>query len=211
VIARGVDRAVVVGGSAVAAVLLAGCVAAAVGGPPYGFVRLALILLVATGAFVLDEPAAAAVDAAPWSRLRRTAARLPALGVPLGVWVAGVGALELRNGATAAGALLVEGVGALALGLALAAGLRLAGRPAPGEWVATILGVGLLGLLVIDPPLPVTPFPDRDGWSASAVLWSLVVVVSAVVVAGASREPYRRSRWSSCGKLSTSSTGTGPS
>ncbi len=121
---RGIDWAVVTGGSAISAAILAGCVAFASDGPPLGYVRLALVGLAAAAAFVLDEPAASAVDAVPNTRGRRTAARTTAVALPLAVWVLGVLALELRTAVTPTTALLVEGAGVLAVAVAAAAVLR---------------------------------------------------------------------------------------
>ena len=59
---RGVDWAVVLGGSAIGTAILAGCVAFADDGPPLPQVRLALVALAAAAAFVLDEPGADTVE-----------------------------------------------------------------------------------------------------------------------------------------------------
>lgn len=189
---RGVDWVTVLVGSVVGAAMLGGCVAFAADGPPFWFVRLALITLVIAAAFVLDEPAAAAVDAAPVTRRRRTAARTTALSLPLAVWAGGVLALEQRNSVTPVGALLVEGAGVLVVAVALAAGLRLAGRNEPGEIVASVLGAGLLAVLILDPPPRSIPLlPTDEGWAASTALWCSVLVAAVAVVIAASREPYR--------------------
>jgi len=111
---RGVDLAAVLGGSALGATILAGCVAFATDGPPLGYVRLALVALAAGAAYVFDEPAAAAVDAVPCTRRRRTAARATAVVAPYSVWAGGISALELRNAVTPVDSLLVEGAGVLA-------------------------------------------------------------------------------------------------
>jgi hypothetical protein len=190
---RGLDWAVVVAGSTVGAAILGACVAFAADGPPFWFLRLALISLVAGAAFVLDEPAAAAVDAVPITRRRRTAARATAAALPLAVWASGVLALEQRNNVTQVGALLVEGAGVLAVAVALAAVLRMAGRNEPGEIVATVLGAALLAVLIINPPPRSVPlFPMYEGWAASTSLWSCVAVAAAALVVLASHDPYRR-------------------
>ena len=192
---RGVDWRTVLGGSAIGAAILAGCVAVADDGPPLPQVRLALISLAAAAAFVLDEPAAAAVDAVPNTRRRRTVIRTTAVAVPLAVWVLGVLALELRNVVTPAGALLVEGAGVLAVAVAFAAVLRLIGRVEPGEMVASVLGAGMLGVIIFNPPPHSVPiFPIHDGWAASTTLWAGMAVVAAILVFTASRDPYQTGR-----------------
>jgi hypothetical protein len=190
---KGVDWAAVLGGSAFGAGILAGCVAFAADGPPLEYVRLALVALVAAAAFVLDEPAAAAVDAVPATRRRRTAARAMAVALPLGVWAAGVLALEARSAVTPVGALLVEGAGVLAVAVALAAVLRLAGCIEPGEIVALVLGATMLAVLIFNPlPRSVPLFPVGDGWAASTALWGFLAVAAATLVVATSRDPYQR-------------------
>jgi hypothetical protein len=192
---RGVDGLAVLGGSTAGAAILIGCVSFAADGPPLVYVRLALVALAAAAAFVLDEPAAAAVDAVPATRRRRTVARVTVVLVPFAVWAVGITALEWRNAATPVGALLVEGAGVLAVAVAAAASLRLAGRSEPGEVVSAALGAALLAVVIFDPPpRSVPPFPLGDGWAASTVLWASVLAVAAGVVTASSRDPYRRHR-----------------
>ncbi len=190
---RGVDWAAVAAGSAAGAAILIGCVAFAADGPPLGYLRLALIALTAAGAFVLDEPAAATVDAAPCTRLRRTAARSTAVMLPYAIWVGGVLALGQRSAATPVGALLVEGAGVLAVAVASAAVLRLAGRIEPGEIVASVLGAAMLAVLIFKPPPRSVPlFPVGDGWAASTALWASLATAAVMLGAAASQDPYRR-------------------
>jgi hypothetical protein len=189
---RGVDWAVVLGGSAIGTAILTCCVVFADDGPPLPQVRLGLISLAAAAAFVLDEPAAAAVDAVPNTRRRRTTARTTAVALPLAVWVCGITALDQRNAVTPAGALLVEGAGVLAVAVAFAAILRLIGRVEPGETVASVLGAGMLGVIIFNPPPHSVPiFPSYDGWPASTTLWACVAIAATILVIIASRDPYR--------------------
>jgi len=191
-ILRGVDWAPVLGGSGFGAAILTVCVVFAADGPPLGHVRLALVALMAAAAFVLDEPAAAVVDAVPATRRRRTAIRATTVALPFAVWTGGVAALELRNTETPVGALLVEGAGALAMAVAGAAILRLAGRIEPGEIVASVLGAGILAVLIFNPPPRSVPFfPVGQGWAASTALWGSLTVAAAVLVVAASRDPFR--------------------
>lgn len=192
-ILKAVDWRAVLGASALGAAVLALCAALPAHGLPLTYARLALIALAGATAFVLDEPAAAAVAAVPVARARRTAVRSIAVSVPLGVWVTGVLALALRHPGTPVGGLLVEGAGVLAVALGGAAALRLGGREEPGELVASVLGAVLLGVLLFDPPPHSVPmFPVGAGWAASTVLWATVAVGAVIVVAVASTDPGRR-------------------
>jgi len=190
---RGVNWPALLGGSAIGAGILAVCVAFAAGGPPLLYVRLALVALAAAAAFVLDEPSAEAVDAVPVTRGGRTAIRVTAVALPFAVWTAAVLARERRNGATAVGALLVEGAGMLAVAVAVSAVLRLAGRAEPGEVVASFLGASMLGALIFRPaPGSVPIFPVGEGWAASTALWGSFAVAATMLVVALSRDPYRR-------------------
>ena len=198
VILRGVGWRSVLGATAVGATILVLCAVLPGGGVPLTYARLALIALAGATAFVLDEPAAAAVAAAPVARGHRTAVRLLAVGLPLGVWSTGVAALTIRHPGTPVGGLLVEGVGVLAVALAGAAALRRADREEPGELVASVLGAVLLAVLLFDPPPHSVPlFPGSAGWGASTLLWAGLAAVAGIVVAATSRDIGR----SSPGKL----------
>jgi len=189
VILRGVDWRGVLGASALGATVLLLCVALPTDGLPLTYVRLSLIALAGATAFVLDEPAAAVVDAVPVTRRHRTAVRLIATLVPLGTWTVGVLALASRHPGTPVRGLLVEGVGALAVALAGAAVWRLTGNREPGEVVATVLGATLLGVLLFDPPPHAVPvFPVHDGWAASTLLWAGLGAAAGIAVVAASAD-----------------------
>lgn len=191
-ILRGVDWRVVLGGAALGATVLLLCLALPVEGLPLTYVRLALIALVGATAFVLDEPAAAVVDAVPVPRRRRTAVRLIATLVPLGVWTAAVLGLAVRHPQTPVRGLLVEGAGALAVVLAGAAVLRWTGLREPGEVTATFTGATLLAFLLFDPPPHSVPvFPVHDGWATSTLLWAGLGLTALIVVAVASGDVER--------------------
>jgi hypothetical protein len=154
--------------------------------------RLALTALAAAAAFVLDEAAAAAVDATPRSRSRHTAQRLLGTLVPATVWLAGVAVLEHRNQATPAAGLLLEGVGALSLAVAVAACLRRAGWATPGETASTAVAVTLVALTAFDPfPGTVPVFPTVTHWHASGLLWLAITAAASATIVVASRQQRR--------------------
>ncbi|MEP6629970.1 MAG: hypothetical protein ABJA89_05835 [Lapillicoccus sp.] len=192
---RGIDWAVVLGASGAGAAILLGCLVFTGETPPLGYLRLALLALVAASAFILDEPAAAVVDATPTPLTRRTALRATALTAPVTIWVLGVLAVEQRTASTPALALLVEGTGVMAVAVALAACLRRAGNDEPGELIASVCGAAILAILLLNPLHQSVPvFPVAEGWAASSALWASLTLTSVVVTISVSRERTHRQR-----------------
>ncbi len=192
---RGIDWAVVLGASGCGAAILLACVIVTADRPPLGYLRLALLALVAASAFILDEPAASAVDATPTPLTRRTTLRTTALAVPVAIWVVGVLAVEQRTASTPTLALLVEGTGAMAVAVALAACLRLTGNNEPGDVIASICGAAILAILLVHPvPQSVPVFPVTEGWAASSALWGSLTLASVFVTVSVSRDRAHRQR-----------------
>ncbi|MGB8380753.1 MAG: hypothetical protein WCG47_05795 [Dermatophilaceae bacterium] len=192
---RGIDWAVVLGASGCGAAILAGCIVFTGDTPPFGYLRLALLALVAASAFILDEPAAPAVDATPTPLTRRTALRATALAAPVTIWVLGLLAVEQRTALTPTLALLVEETGGMAVAVALAACLRMAGNDEPGEVIALICGAGILAILLLNPlPQSVPVFPVTEGWAASSALWASLTLTSVLVTISVSRDRPQRQR-----------------
>lgn len=186
---RGVDWAVVLGGSGCGAGILLGCIIFTGDTPPLTYLRLALLALVAAAAFILDEPAAAAVQATPTTLIRRTAVRTTALGAPVSVWVLGLLGIEQRAASTPTLALLLEGAGAMAVAVALAACLRLAGDNEPGDIIASVCGAAILAILLLNPlPRSLPLFPIAEGWATSSALWASLILASTLVTIGVSRD-----------------------
>ena len=192
---RGVDWAVVLGASGIGGAILLGCIIFTGDTPPLTYLRLALLALVAAAAFILDEPAAAAVQATPTTLLRRTAVRAVALGVPVAVWVLGLLAIEQRAAPTPFLALLLEGAGAVAVAVALAACLRLTGNHEPGDIIASVCGAAILTVLLLDPlPRSLLLFPTAEGWAPSSALWASLILMSTLVTIGVSQDRPHRQR-----------------
>jgi hypothetical protein len=192
---RGIDWAVVLGASGCGAAILLGCIVFTGDTPPLGYLRLALLALVAASAYILDEPAAAAVDATPSPLTRRTAVRATALAAPAAVWVLGLLAVAQRTAGTPTLALLVEGTGVIAVAVALAACLRVAGNTEPGDVIASICGAAILAILLLNPlPQSVPVFPVTEGWAASSALWASLTLTSVLVTISVTRDRHHRQR-----------------
>jgi len=182
-----------VGGAVLAGgVLLVLAVASAGSAQGETFLAFGFALLAAATAFVLDEPAAAAVDAAPRTLGVRSGVRLAAAAVPLGVGASAV-PLMLRHAALPASGLLLELVGCLLLSIAGAAILRRA-QPTPGDLVASLVGVGVIGLALVE---PFARWVTLFHWSASgegraSLVWGALCTGCIASVLWATRDLLHR-------------------
>lgn len=189
---RGVPWSALLGGTAVAAALLGAEVAWT--GVPSGPVlfALGLALLGVASAFVLDEPAADAVEAVPATLRQRTLCRGLALAVPLGVGLAATWGRELRVSGTPGLGLALEVTGCVALGVTVAAMLRRRGLPTPGDLAAVCVGPVLLVCALGEPVgrwVLVFPLAEYSLWSRTVALWLLVIVGCVLLVALSTRDP----------------------
>ena len=160
--------------------------------PSAPLLALGLAGLAASAAFVFDEPAAAAVDAAPRGLLWRSARRAQLLTIPA---AAGLGVLLVvgsrRDGGVSEGGLLALG-GLVALAAAVAAVARRT-RPAPGEWAGSTVALVAVLLGLAEPfGRWVVLLPDGAASGRAAAVWSALVVGSLGAVAWATRDPLAR-------------------
>jgi len=186
-------------------VLLGGCVAAGAlfgiaAAARHGALVLPLSLLGlglcgATAAFVLDEDSAEVEDATPTGRRARVVWRLAIALLPLAVGAAAVLLLDDVGGATRWSRLVPVAAGSVAVGLALASGLRRTGRFAPGD-LAGAITFGLVVVVVAFDPLgawvSLAPLESPTYPRATALAWLLVLVTCAAVLAACERDPGRR-------------------
>lgn len=168
--------------------------------PESGFaavgIRLALVCLAAAACFVLDEPAAAAVDSAPTTLRARTAVRLLGVSLPAAIGASGLWAINMRLPATSSsrlpyGGLLLQLAGCLLLGVAAAA-LTRRFIAVPGDLVSGAVA-GVLTTLVIYNPfarwVDVFPLSPQDRWSRAVVLWAIICLLCLATLARATRDP----------------------
>jgi hypothetical protein len=152
---------------------------------------VAAVLSIGVAAAFLD-PAAPVSDAAPYPRLRR---RLipPALSLTA---LAGVGAaLAIAQAARVPGvpwpALLLQTAGLLSLSAATAAAF--ANRVDPGI-LAAITVVGLITLDARSPWGPILTAAPGDDWDRANIVWAILTVALAAIVAVGLRDPAARPR-----------------
>ena len=192
-----VPRATVLGGSAAAAALLAISAPWSASAFTSLFALLALAFLAGSAGSVLDEHAAAIVDATPRTLRWRTTVRLVALVVPSAVWCGGVALRTLRSADPAPLALLPAGLVVLVVAVTAAAVLRRLGHTTPSELAAPLTGVLVLGLGLFHPLsrwVSVVPFHAVS--SAQRMVWTAVIAVCATALLFATRDPYRWRRFS---------------
>ena len=156
-----------------------------------------LAALAAAAAFVLDEPAAEAVDAGPTTVRQRAQARALALLLPVGLGLVLVAGVELRSPFVPAAGLVLQVVGCVALGVTAASVLRTTGVAAPGDAAAS--GVALV-LLVAGRSEPfhtwVLMFPSDPGvvWTRTVLLWTGLLALCAVLLWVTTRDPLAGDR-----------------
>lgn len=158
-----------------------------------GALQAGLVLLALPAAFLLDDPAAAVTTAAPRSPWWDLAARI--LVVPLMAVAAGVAAAIHTAWAPLPQpwVLVLVPAALTATALASSAVLRHRGWPQPGETVASILLLALLGLIVAALQSDVTaalPIPGTVT-TASTVAWSALLVAATLLLPVVTAAPRR--------------------
>ena len=77
----------------------------------------------------------------------------------------------------------------MAVAVALAACLRMAGNNEPGDIIASVCGAAIITVLLLDPlPRSLPLFPIAEGWATSSALWASLMLASALVTIGVSRD-----------------------
>jgi hypothetical protein len=189
---RAVPWAPVLGGISIGVAALAVDLWLAPGGPGTALMWFALAGFAAAAAFVLDEPAAAAVDAVPVPRRSRTARRLLVGLLPLAGWLAGAAAAGRAEPALSWPALAVTGSGVIVVTLGMATGLRRAGHDAPGELVAAGVGATVMLALLFAVPKVGPALEAYDAWSRTTVLWIALTAAAAAVTTWGAADPLTR-------------------
>jgi hypothetical protein len=156
--------------------------------------RVVALLLAVALAFALDDRSRVTVAAVPTPQWWRGGLRVLVAGLPAAlVWGGALAWIQHRSGgAVPGGALTLEMTALAGVALAVAGGLaRWRDQPEPGLLVGPILLVA--GLLVPQLPrqvaLAVPPGPD---WAAAHLRWSVLLAVTAAVLAASCRDPAAR-------------------
>jgi hypothetical protein len=142
-------------------------------------------LLAGTGAWTMDETAAAVVDTLPRSLRWRTAARAIAVLALSLTWVGCV--LIARDRLPPhTGLFLLQGLAALLSAVAFVTWRRARGHAHPGtRFASVVIPVATMLALVRPMPehLPLFPVWPGERWGISLAIWSTLAVTSAAVLA----------------------------
>jgi hypothetical protein len=147
-------------------------------------------LLAGAAAWCFDETAAAVVDTSPRGLAWRAAARSPAVLLLVLSWVSAVA--RVGNGATFGhlGAVLVQGLAAVAAGAAVACWRRARGEASPGLLLAAVI-VPVTTVWALVRPLGdhLTVFPygttPTHGWHMSTLGWATAGVLAGLLLIAA--------------------------
>lgn len=157
---------------------------------------LAIGVCGAVAGYVLDEEAGSVADATPTSRPRRARTRLPIMLLPGTIAATALLVLHSLDTRTPWLRLMPVAAGSLSVGLALAAGLRRSGNPAPGDLAGVVTLVAVVLVVLADPLrhwVSLTALSSPGYPVRTAAAWTVVVVGSALMVAVCEADPGRPS------------------
>lgn len=154
-------------------------------------VPLSITALAGAAAYLLDEPAAEVVAAAPISARTQSGSRLAVAVAILGLGAVGLGVLALRSGTSARLGIVVQLAGCILVAVAASAILRRR-APEPGEVVSGGLVASVLTLMLARPfDRWVDLFPTEPGqrWAGSLTVWAVVATACVATAVHATRDP----------------------
>jgi hypothetical protein len=182
------------GGTALALTLISTLLPRGVEVPMF-LTHLVIVVLAAGTAYLLDDPAAEATAVVPRTLLnRRLRTLVPGLAVTALATAAVAAVLGWRSPSLPMELLAWEALGLIAVALALSGAFFRLGEPEPGNLVAALLVLVVLGTLIAQPALPVDLLATGSDRAIGAGWWSAAVVLSAGVLVWSSLTRSARSR-----------------
>jgi hypothetical protein len=160
---------------------------------PLFVAHLVVAVLAAGAAYLIDDPAVEATAVVPRPLLRRRLRTvLPGLGVICVAAVLVAEVLQWRSPSIPLGLLAWETAGLVGLSLAAAA-IVFGSDPEPGNLVAALLALLVLGTLIGQSMLPVDLLETGSGDAVGANWWAMLAGASAMVLVWTSLGPRVRS------------------
>jgi hypothetical protein len=155
---------------------------------------LAIGICGAAAAYALDEEAGDVADASPTSRPHRVGWRLVMLILPAAVSATALLSLHRLDARTPWLHLLPVAAGSITVGVAVAAGFRRSGNPAPGDLAGVVTLLGVVLVVLADPlrhwvslsALGAVDYPIR-----TAVAWLAIVLGCVLTVTTCEADPGR--------------------
>ena len=163
-------------------------------GPGSAMLWFGLAGFASASAFVLDEAAAAVVDAVPRTLRWRTARRLVVGLAPLACWLVATGLVSRSSADLSWSALAVTGTGVVLVALGAGAALRRAGNPTPGDVVAAAVGGGTTVLVLVGVPDIGLVLEAGDPTTRATLCWLLVSVLGVGLTGWGTADPAARRR-----------------
>lgn len=156
-------------------------------------VRAVGVIAVLGAAFVLDDEAAATLEASPstlaWRRSLRVGTAVALVAVP---WAAAWWRVDAHGTELPWAGLTVEVVTLLSLALATAAGVaRWTGAHDPGVAATPVVFVVVLGAFALPQRVALYGGPG-PGWDAAHLRWSVLLATTALLLLWCGRDPTAR-------------------
>lgn len=150
---------------------------------PLFLAHLTVVLLAAGTAYLLDDPAAEATGVVPTPLLtRRLRTLLPGIVVTALAATAVAAVLSSGSPSLPLNLLAWETLGLVALALALSSAFFRHGEPEPGNLVAALLALAVLGTLIAQPALPVDLLATGSDRTIGTGWWAVATAASAAVL-----------------------------
>lgn len=175
---------------------LAGLAFVALAGRPSADRRLSIAgaIVAATSAFVLDDAAAATLNAVPTSPPRRRLQRVVYAGAAIAIWWSAVAVITTqRGGAVPLVGRALEMCVLVAIALAASAVASSVGDRTSGGIAGAVI-VGLCYFVTLLPPWRWSPLPAHPDADGARVRLLVALAIATVVLAAVSHDPARRTR-----------------
>jgi hypothetical protein len=151
---------------------------------------LSVPALAGAAAYLLDEPAAEVVAAAPIPMRAQSGSRLMVAEAILALGALGLGVVALRSGTSSRLGIIVQLAGCILVAVAASAVLRRR-APEPGDVVSSAVVASVLALMLARPfDRWLDLFPSEPGqrWAGSLTVWAVVATICVATAFHSTRD-----------------------